>query len=114
MTEPNLRSLEPSQGAHSTKQEDVSIPSNPLFLPACALLIAGWVVLLLYAKSILIAYSFAAICIIWAVYRLPLAVGQENLSDFFIYRRRMPQREFVGTLVTTNIGLLAPWHFLRS
>lgn len=99
--------MESPRERRSTKADDVTIPPNPIFLPTCTLLIAGWVVLLIYAKSLLVAYSFAATCIVWAVYRLPLAVGRDNLSDFFIYRRRMPRREFVGTLVTTNIGLFS-------
>jgi Na+/proline symporter len=84
-----------------------AIPPNRIFLPLCVVLLAGWVGLLVYDARVLPAYMVAGVCTIWAAYRLPLTASEENLGSFFIYERRMPKNEFLGTLVTTNIGFFS-------
>lgn len=87
--------------------DDVRLAPNSVFLPACAVALSGWAALFLTYPKALPVFTFAAICILWAAYRLPFAATHENLSTFFLYDRKMPRREFVGTLVTTNIGFFS-------
>jgi Na+/proline symporter len=97
------------KAADCASSSDVAgvIPPNRLFVPFCILLAIGWALALVYYQSLLYLYTFAAVCIIWGVYRLPITASKENLSSFFIYERRMPRNEFVTTLVTTNIGFFS-------
>jgi Na+/proline symporter len=88
-------------------EHPASIPANPLFIPSCVLAVGGWVAIFFFYAPALPAFTFVAICILWAAYRIPFAITKENLSTFFLYERKMPRREFVGTLVTTNIGFFS-------
>jgi Na+/proline symporter len=86
---------------------EVAIPPNRIFLPICILLLGGWFFLLSEAPKIIPLYTVVGVCIVWAAYRLPLAGSAETLAGFFLYERKMPRKEFVGTLVTTNIGFFS-------
>lgn len=73
----------------------------------CVLFSFGWVVFFSHFRSHLLAYSFFGFAIAWALYRLPARGTKETLESFFLYERRMPKSEFIGTLVTTNVGFFS-------
>ena len=67
----------------------------------------GWALLYFRSPHYLLPYSFVSFCIAWALYRLPTIKSHETLPSFFLYERKMPRNEFVGTLVTTNVGFFS-------
>jgi len=81
--------------------------TNNWFYGYCLLIVVGWIWVRTYHPNHLIAYSFASYAVAWALYRWPTRIKDETLASFFLYERKMPRREFVGTLVTTNIGFFS-------
>jgi Na+/proline symporter len=80
---------------------------NPIFWLYTALFGLGWYAVQRSNADLIIPYSFIGFCIAWALYRLPALREKETLASFFLYERKMPRRQFVGTLVTTNIGFFS-------
>src|SRR5215213_944279 len=81
--------------------------TSKVFYVFCILVVAGWFIVQNRAPGYLVAYSFASFSVAWALYRLPTRSSNETLSSFFLYQRQMPKREFIGTLVTTNVGFFS-------
>lgn len=77
------------------------------FYAFCALFVVGW--FFVYARSPhhLLSFCLVGFCIAWALYRLPTVNAHETLKGFFLYERKMPRNEFIGTLVTTNVGFFS-------
>ncbi|GEM_PF-1445840 len=74
----------------------------------------GWIATLIGAPTFLASYVFVAICAVYAIYRLPLSISKDTLSNFFFYERKMPSKHFVGTLVATNVGFASSIVFSAS
>jgi Na+/proline symporter len=81
--------------------------TRKIFYVYCGFFVIVWALLYLRSRYYLLPYSFVAFCIAWALYRLPTIKSQETLQSFFLYERKMPRNEFVGTLVTTNVGFFS-------
>jgi Na+/proline symporter len=81
--------------------------TSAIFYGYCALFAIGWAITRSHYPQHLLAYCFVAFCVAWAVYRLPTMTGNETLKTFFLYERKMPRNEFIGTLVTTNVGFFS-------
>ena len=81
--------------------------TSKVFYAYCVLFAIGWGFTYLHFAQHLLAYCFVAFCVAWAVYRLPTMAVKETLKSFFLYERKMPRNEFVGTLVTTNVGFFS-------
>ncbi len=81
--------------------------TRAIFYVYCGLFVLGWAYLYVKSPNYLLLYCFVAFCIAWALYRLPTARSKETLQSFFLYERKMPRNEFVGTLVTTNVGFFS-------
>lgn len=77
------------------------------FLLYCAVFLIVWGIVYSFARTHLLACSFLGFAIGWAVYRLPTRLSNETLQSFFLYERKMPSQEFIGTLVTTNVGFFS-------
>jgi Na+/proline symporter len=95
------------QRQFSVRADSAELPTNSIFIPLCVGLLLAWFFVLSAYPSLLTVYTFVGVCLLWAAYRLPFAGSCETLSSFFLYERKMPRREFVGTLVTTNIGFFS-------
>jgi Na+/proline symporter len=78
-----------------------------VFVVYCVLLLTGWCIVYSVARTHLLLFSFLGFAIGWAVYRLPTRIQNETLQSFFLYERKMPSQEFIGTLVTTNVGFFS-------
>ena len=81
--------------------------TSAIFYGFCGLFVVGWAFLYARSPHYLLPYCFVAFCIAWALYRLPTLKSHETLQSFFLYERKMPRNEFVGTLVTTNVGFFS-------
>src|SRR4051794_21632504 len=81
--------------------------TSKVFYVYCGVFIVIWIVVHSWYPQFLLSYLFLAFCIAWAVYRLPTIQSRETLQSFFLYERRMPRNEFVGTLVNTNVGFFS-------
>lgn len=80
---------------------------NQLFIGFCVFFAAGWGGVQALAPTFTTSFSIVGVCIGWALYRLPSLNEPETMSTFFLYERKMPKKEFIGTLVTTNIGFFS-------
>jgi Na+/proline symporter len=83
------------------------VKTRRIFYVFCLFFLFGWAYTYAKFPERLIAYSFVGFSIAWALYRLPTRVESETLTSFFLYERQMPKREFIGTLVTTNVGFFS-------
>ena len=81
--------------------------TSAIFYGYCALFLLGWALVFAYYRHNLLPYCFLGFCIAWALYRLPTVKFKETLQSFFLYERKMPRNEFIGTLVTTNVGFFS-------
>lgn len=81
--------------------------TGAVFYGFCFLFLASWIVVYEHFRNELLPLCFVAFCIAWALYRLPTVNAHETLKSFFLYERKMPRNEFIGTLVTTNIGFFS-------
>lgn len=81
--------------------------TRAIFYLFCALFIAGWVFVYSRHHDYLLPFCFVGFSVAWALYRLPTVQARETLTTFFLYERKMPRNEFVGTLVTTNVGFFS-------
>jgi hypothetical protein len=81
--------------------------TSAIFYAYCGMFFVGWAFVYARYPGHLLPYCFLAFCIAWALYRLPTVNIKETLQSFFLYERKMPRNEFVGTLVTTNVGFFS-------
>ena len=81
--------------------------TRTIFYIFCGLFAIGWFLVFRTYRQHLLSFCLVSFCTAWALYRLPAVKTTETLKTFFLYERKMPKNEFIGTLVTTNVGFFS-------